>query len=141
MCFIDATVCDVVTTLYPLDVTNAGHISSTVQAHHCNSHGEFSIMETTKALTHTVVLFCEQQRTKSACVDPPGLLSCAVSGTTYRFRFLLGDMVWNEVLSYIKVLSCCGPSRTKSPRCLLDTMIIHRKAIMPAMEVALAVTC
>jgi hypothetical protein len=139
-----STVCDVVTTLCPLDVTNADHISSTVQAHHCNPHGEFSNMETTHSLNHSVVVTPnkagEQHGTQFAGVDPTGLLSCVVSGTTYRFRFLLGDMVWNEVLSYIKVLSCCGPTRTKSPRCLFDTMIIHRKAIMPAMEAAPAVT-
>jgi hypothetical protein len=82
----------------------------------------------------------EQHGTQFAYVDPTDLPSCVVSSTTYRFRLLLGDMVWNEVLSYIKVLSCCGPARTKSTCCLLDTMIIHRKAIMPAMEVAHAVT-
>jgi hypothetical protein len=36
--------------------------------------------------------------------------------------------------------SCCVTAQTKSTCCLLDTMIIHRKAIMPAMEVAPAVT-
>jgi hypothetical protein len=139
-----STVCDVVTTLSPLDVTNADHISSTVQAHHCNPHGEFSNMETARSLNHSVVVTPnkagEQHGTQFACVDPTGLFRCVVSDATYRFRFLLGDMVLNEVLCYIKVLSCCGPARTRSTCCLLDTMIIHRKAIMTAMEVAPAVT-
>jgi hypothetical protein len=143
-CDVVSTVCDVVTTLYPLDVTNADHTSSTMQAHHCNPHGEFSNMETTRSLNHSIVVTPnksgEQHGSQFACVDATGLFSCAVSCATYRFRFLLGDMVWNEVLSYIKVPSCCVPARTKSTRCLLDTMIIHRKAIMPAMEVAPAVT-
>jgi hypothetical protein len=117
-CDVVSTVCDVVTTLCPLDVTNAGHISSTVQAHHCNPHGEFSNMETASSLNHSVVVTPnkagKQHGTQFACVDATGLFSCAVSCATYRFRFLLGDMVWNEVLSYIKVPSCCAPARTKS---------------------------
>jgi hypothetical protein len=101
-------------------------------------------VETTRSLNHSVVVTPnesgEHHGTQFACVDATGLFSCAVSNAAYKFRFLLGDMVWNEVLSYIKVLRCCGPARTKSTCCLLDTMIIHRKAIMPAMEVAPAVT-
>jgi hypothetical protein len=118
-CDVVSTVCDVVATLCTLDATNAGHNSSTTQAHHCNPSGKPSNMESPRTLNHSVVLTPneagEQQRTKFACGGPNGQFSCIVSDATYRLRFLLGDMVWNEVLSYIKVLDI-GHTNTVAPQ-------------------------